>query len=483
MQRLDQLGLALARASDSHGSRAAIVDDNGTVTYEELYLRAGGFAHAVDQETSPEATIVICLAPGLDVYSAILGCVLAGRTFCTLSPTDPEVRRQIVLEILGPDLLIADSKRVVSPIRTVLTSDVGNERFAPRRPTSELLYVLFTSGSTGLPKGVRIAERAVLKFLEWALRFYQPSPSDRWSQFNVPTFDLSLVDLFVALTSGASLVPFHSPVDRLRPSKKVSRLAVTVWHAVPSTIQLLLEGGRTKHEALASIRLFSFCGEPLMTHTAAQLRAAAPTARVVNTYGPTETTFFFTAHEVDGDDLQLTEATVPLGEPIEGWELELAQVTGDTEAELFEVVVHGQYIGRGYVGGAQGGYQGDPGKPTSFRTGDLVRVRERKIYFDSRMDRQRKVRGVRLELGEVERAAFDSGLGNTCAEVRDGQLVLFVSREESSSEDPEEIRDLISRRLPGSMVPSLVVFVDMFPRTKSSKIDVKKLLEIDRGTS
>lgn len=474
MESLDQIGVALVKMADRHSYQAAIVDDEITVTYEELYLRAGGYAKAIDQETDPKGTVALCLPPGVEAYAAILGCVMSGRTFCSLSQTDPDARRQAILERLKPDLLITNLENVYPSVRSISPLVSAGETFSPRKSANELLYVIFTSGSTGQPKGVRIAEQGVRRFLEWALNFYRPSPSDRWAQFNVPTFDLSLVDLFVTFLSGAALVPFHATVDRLRPSKKVSRCGVTVWHAVPSTVRLLLEGGRGSPNDLQSIRLFTFCGEPLMTHTVAQLRAAVPDARIINTYGPTETTIFFTAHEVTEHDLESSEPTIPLGDSIPGWELELVP---QSEEDLSEVVVHGEHIGRGYIGSDQGGYQGPLGRPSSFRTGDLVRLTGDQIFFHSRKDRQRKVRGVRVELGEVEKAAFDSGLGNTCAEVRNEQLVLFVSQEETSILHPTAIQDRLARLLPISMVPGLIKVVDKFPQTASSKIDVNELLK------
>jgi len=480
----------MAAAAERFAPEPALLLDDGERTYEELFGRAGGVARAIQGSSPSRSTVAISVREAESVYVSVLACVLAGRMFCLINPDDPEPRRRSIVESLRPALWIGEpgagaqnSVAFLNGVERLDMAGVGPEGFAPSEERSELLYVLFTSGSTGVPKGVRITERGVQKFLEWSVGFYGAGRGDRWSQFNAPTFDLSLVDLFTALLSGAALVPFHDPVDRLRPVKKLARHGVTVWHAVPSTLQLLLEGGAVSPSALASVRVYSFCGEPLMTHSVAELRAKAPEARIINTYGPTETTFFCTAHQVEGRDLESEEPTIPLGGAIPGWNLELKPAAGDSEAadapcsngELFEVLIHGDYIGRGYLGDVEGGFLGGSDGPNRFLTGDLVRQSAGAIYFDSRSDRQRKVRGVRLELGEVERAAFAVGLGHSCAEVVAGDLVLFLSEEEIDGEEPAEFRERLAVTLPAAMVPSVVHCVARFPRTASSKIDLDAL--------
>src|SRR5439155_2819715 len=128
---------------------------------------------------------------------------------------------------------------------------------------NEIAYIIYTSGSTGNPKGVVIRREALNKFLEWSISAYQCFAKDRWAQYSSLSFDLSIVDIFTVLCSGCTLVPLYDMGQKLRPANTIARHSVNVWHSVPGAVEFMMKNERTKPADLSSIRLMSFCGEPL----------------------------------------------------------------------------------------------------------------------------------------------------------------------------------------------------------------------------
>jgi D-alanine--poly(phosphoribitol) ligase subunit 1 len=242
----------------------------------------------------------------------------------------------------------------------------------------------------------------------------------------------------------------------------------------------MLEIGGATGQPLGSLRLASFCGEPLYRYYLDHLFKSNPHVVVFNTYGPTEGTLFC-CHQALGQSsyAELCEDTAAIGQAIPGWELVLTPSGEVTEPPTFEITVAGEYIGAGYIGGLPEDRarfselrEGQRVTPT-FRTGDFVRRKDGRLYFEGRRDRQVKVRGHRLELGEVERALVDLGAKEAHAFLKDGMLYAAVRGLPKSAADHwrEGLRD----RVPQHAVPACLLFVEEIPRLSSGKIDFDTL--------
>jgi len=406
------------------------------------------------------------------------------------------------LDVLPP-LLLPDQEASEVPASLEVAFD--KPALARVRPLEALppvlpeavAYLLFTSGSTGEPKGVPVTHGNALYFLDYVRGRYGIGPEDRFSQTFDQTFDLSVFDLFAAWESGAAVCVMQ-PLDLLAPIRFVNRHQVTVWFSVPSIPALLRKRGLLKPATLPSLRWSLFCGEPLPRATAEAWQAAAPNSIVENLYGPTELTISCFLYRWEGESsvAECVNDLVPIGRPFPG----LGALVVDDE---FRPVPPGG-DGELCVCGPQTvpGYWRSPEKTAErfvdvpltggltvrfYRTGDRVRRLPSGTYvYLGRTDHQVKVLGHRVELGEIE-AVLGRHPGVTQAvalgwPVHEGTaegIVAFVTGVDVQAEL------LVARcreSLPDYMVPRQVFVLDRMPLNANGKIDRRALrLSLESG--
>ena len=342
-------------------------------------------------------------------------------------------------------------------------------------------YLLFTSGSTGVPKGVPITNGNVRAYLTWARGRYSVGPADRCSQTFDQTFDLSVHDLFVAWDGGACVYAL-SPVELLAPAGFINRHQLTVWFSVPSIPAQMRKRGTLKPGSLPTLRWSLFCGEPLPQASAEAWQSAAPNSVVENLYGPTELTIACTVHRWDPttSPAMCVNGMVAIGLPFPGLEAVLLD-------ESLKPVPAGQ-AGELCVAGAQTspGYWRDPAKTAErfvnfegrryYRTGDRAQMLNcREFVCLGRADYQIKVLGFRVELGEIEAVLQkNSGVVQAVAmgwPVSEGTaqgIVAFVS---GASLDGEALKANARESLPDYMAPSKVYVMENMPLNANGKVD------------
>lgn len=472
-------------------------------TYAQLADDARRLAATLQAEADG-AHVAILAARSATAYAGLLGAMLAGRAYVPVGPQLPVLRARWILEdtaapavIVDPDgeALLPDLLQQLSgEPRTWILPHLGAEAVAQlteRWPGQRFVgadglaepgqhqpvapgrhaYVLFTSGSTGRPKGVAVRHDNVGAFLDAAIARYAPRPGDRFSQLFELGFDLSVFDLFVAWSAGACVcVPSAS--DRVNPGQWIGDAGLSVWFSVPSLAEHMRRLRMLQPGAFPGLRLSLFCGEALPMDLAEAWRLAAPGAPVDNLYGPTELTIACTWHRhVPGERGEL----VPIGGPLPGATIRLRHDGHDVEA--------GQ-PGTLWVAGPQvtDGYLGQPGRTAErfvaidgvlhYDTGDRVIQHDGVLHFLGRDDHQVKVRGHRVELGELE-AALRAVLGVAAVAValpaaRPDHLVALV---EADTIDPGALAAELAQRLPAYMRPRRIVPVPAFPKTPNGKVD------------
>ena len=419
------------------------------------------------------ATALIVDAAGAGQLDAVLEFQSPGMTV-------------LLPEVLGPTEVTELARRY--PQHRFLSSIEGGPFDGPVTATTnsdDIAYLLFTSGSTGEPKGVAVTHRNVCHFIRVMTERYQVSDSDRFSQTFDLTFDLSVFDMFMAWERGACLcVPTHQ--EKLFPAKYLQSKRITIWFSVPSTAVQMNKLRLLRPGAYPSLRLSLFCGEALPLDVVRTWAEAAPNSVIENLYGPTELTIACTLYRWDAkrSPAHCERGLVPIGDPYPGMEVlvvdqELNEVAAGDSGEL---LMTGPQLTPGYWNDpirTANAFIRPPGRSKTFyRTGDLVRRPHsptNPLVYLGRIDNQIKVQGYRVELGEVESALrreahVDVAVAVGWPPTASGadSIVGFVS---GSTVDSNTIVAALRASLPTYMQVSKVINLDEFPLNSNGKVD------------
>lgn len=375
-------------------------------------------------------------------------------------------------------------------------AELANERSSgkPRRVDfDDPFYVIFTSGSSGEPKGVVITLRCLTAFLDWMLLEQKFIPTSETFLNQAPfSFDLSVMDLYSSLATGGTL--FSLGRDQIANLKELylalRRSAVTTWVSTPTFAQMCLVERRFDQTMLPHVRRFLFCGETLTPETASQLLDRFPGAEVWNSYGPTEATVACASVRITREILA-RYSPLPIGVPMPGTKIFIADenLQPVPPGQRGEIIIAGANVSPGYFG------QPDLTDAVFFHldnmrayhTGDWGLMKNGLLFFDGRVDRQIKISGYRIELGDVEEnlrslpAVTDAIVLPVLQDGIPESLAAFVIHSgrgtESNFELGNRLRAQLGERLPAYMLPRRIFFYDAFPMTENGKPDRRKLAE------
>ncbi|MEU5693388.1 amino acid adenylation domain-containing protein [Actinosynnema sp. NPDC020468] len=466
------------RAAGRSPDAPAVECDGTVVTFRELDLRSTALARALTARgVGPESVVAVAVPRSVDLVVALLGTVKAGAAYLPLDPDYPAERTAHMLDVARPSV-------VLGPDEVAAWSDVdGPDPVgpAPDHPA----YVIFTSGTTGKPKGVVITHRAITLRMAAVQRHYRLGPGDRVLQKTPSGFDPSVIEVFLTLARGATLV-MAAPGGHRDPAylaRTVRERRITMIRFVASMIPLFLDE-YLRAGASGPLRLVASEGEGLPVAVADRFRAALGVP-LFNEYGPTEAAVGVTClecHPVDGTGL------TPIGTPTPGTGIRV--LDGDLRpvppGEVGELYLTGPQLARGYLGRPDRTaerFVADPlGAPGDrmYRTGDLGRLRpDGDLDFAGRVDDQVKIRGFRIEPAEVAGAVAAHPLVDRAAVVAldtpAGEKTLVAYAVPAGEVTAAQVRAHCATTLPRYMVPSDVVFLDTLPLTPHGKLDRRAL--------
>lgn len=471
----------VADAAAARPGAPAVSGPSGSVSYGELDAMADALAARLAGRGVRRGDRVVLWAGKTPATVAAMQAVLRlGAAYVPVDAGSPAVRAATIARDCSARAVLTDPARLAR-ISAELGPGTACETLggpyepAPALATAtapdDLAYILYTSGSTGTPKGVCLTHRNALAFVDWAHDLLEPAPGDRFANHAPFTFDLSVLDLYVAFRAGASvhLIP---PELSFAPMQLVEFLhlqQISIWYSVPSVLALMMRhGGLLDRPAPAALHTVLFAGEPFPI---GQLRDLAgwTGARMMNLYGPTETNVC-TYHEVAQADLG-RDRPVPIGTAACGDRVWAVRDDGAAAAagEQGELVVDGPTVMAGYWGLAP---QVGP-----YRTGDLVRVLPGGGFdYLGRRDQMVKIRGHRVELGEVEATLENhpdvaDAAAVAVGEGVDTRLVVFVAPRDGRDLGVLGLRRHLSENLPRYMVADEVRILSALPRTANGKID------------
>jgi amino acid adenylation domain-containing protein len=513
----------LTEAAARHPQRSAVASDGFVLTYQELDRLSNKVARALLRLGVAPGDRVGVLAPKTAAsVIAIYGALKAGACYVPLDPKAPAGRLSHIVRDSGTAVIVADEARTpqavalpgrvprprgvvvasfpgcegaaVAPAQdaatvpwTAVAGESGEPLAEERAIEIDLAYILYTSGSTGTPKGVMISHRSSLAFVEWAATAAGLSEQDRVCSPAPLHFDLSVFDIFATCRAAACLavLPDGAATFPVSIAEWLERERISVWYSVPSVLTLLACYGSLRRFDLSRLRTVIFAGEVFPPRHLARLMAELPHARYLNWYGPTETNVC-TAFEVPAGGADARPA--PIGKACANTEVFAVTSEGrrvSRPGDVGELYVRGPSLMRGYWGQSAKTSEALVRNPFRaeydelvYRTGDLVTLDPDGNYaYLGRRDTMVKIRGYRVELGEVEATLYrhpairEATVLPVPDELLGSRLLAVVTVERAASLTRENVLDHCRRWLPGYMVPDIVEFREALPRTSTGKVD------------
>ena len=456
----------------------------------------------------------IYMHKSIDSLASLFGILKSGAAYVPVDPGAPPSRNAYImndcqvkaviveacylealkerLEGAPPHFIGIDGTGAGMPLRNALDKLQGNDpaqKSETVQPDAEnLAYILYTSGSTGKPKGVMLTHRAAISFVDWCSEAFQPRNDDRFSSHAPFHFDLSILDIYVPIKHGATLVLVSEEIgkDPLRLAPLISESKISVWYSTPSILSFLVQFGRLERYDYSDLRTVLFAGEVFPIKYLRLLKDALPKPRYFNLYGPTETNVctYFEVPAIIPDEVN---KPFPIGEACSHYQI---KVVNDSGVEV-EHGQEGELIATSP--GMMEGYWNLPERTANaflvdalgqkwYKTGDIVIEETDGNYtYVSRRDRMVKKRGYRVELGEIEAGLYRHPVVREAAvialqdEENGVRVMAFLSCKENQRPSLVALKRFCMENLPAYMVPDLFRFLDTLPKTSTDKINYQEL--------
>lgn len=492
----------LEETARMYPDKTAVVDKNGSVTFSELRQKALAIGNAItDRLGSIRNPVFVYLDKSLQMVEAFAGILYSGNFYTPTDVSFPFEKVKGILEALDPALIVTDKKHAPFLIENGIDAGLlleidqiaGNDwigtLFLERTIDTDAAYVLFTSGSTGVPKGVIISHRSIIDYIDWAKECYQITAANIIANQAPFYFDNSTLDLYLMFSTGATLhiVPetYFSFPAKLMDYVRKNRINTIFW--VPSVFINVVNVDILSKVDCTCLKTILFAGEVMPNKHLNYWRKYIPDALYSNLYGPTEITVDCTYYIVDrsfSDDEPL-----PIGIPCPNTEVLLL----DDDRKLItdrdvtgELCVRGTSLAHGYWNSTEKTQEVFIQNPLNDRynekiycTGDLAHYNEYgELMYDGRKDFQIKHMGYRIELGEIETAVLGiDGVKEACVQydANEKKIVLFyVGNEET---DGSSLRSVLAKKIPKYMIPTVYQRMERFPYNDNGKIDRKALME------
>lgn len=471
----------------------------GTLTYKELWDKSDKLAVWLDKKVNNRKPIVVYGHKSPKMLICFLGCLKAGHAYCPVDVSMPKSRICEIVETVGNNIAFATEDVTLDNLDTTIVDSatideiIDNKLYeVPKQEwrvkNDDTLYIIFTSGSTGKPKGVEVSAANLENFLNWSNDLAVEYSKNKENVFlnQAPfSFDLSVFDTYTSLYSGGTLVCLDKQLqgDLGSMFDFIQNENPSCWVSTPSFADMCLADRKFAQELMTNLKVFLFCGERLSKDTVLKLFDRFPNAKVVNTYGPTESTVAVTAVEITREMLS-KENILPIGQPKPGTEILI---------ENDEIIILGDTVAKGYYNDREKTEKvfemkidSNGNNCCAYRTGDKGYYKNGQLYCEGRIDFQVKLHGYRIELGDIENnlLQLDEVQQTAVLPRYEGDkiknLVAFIKSPtlEGTFKDSKMLKSKLKEKLPSYMVPKNFIYLEEMPLTQNGKLDRKKLEEM-----
>ena len=506
------IGSFFSKVAEDNSDRTALkYPDGKRVTFSELEYLSNKIAHYfLGQELKKGDVIAIFNNKSPLGYACMLAALKTGIIYTNLDLTSPYQRIKKIIERCKPKLLLYDMECNIKNdlAELAITSIDLYDNFADRLKTypalpsavtskvtgADAAYIMFTSGSTGFPKGAVITHANLLNFIAWGQSTFGIGKDDILTNANPIYFDNSVFDFYVSLFSGAQLVPLTNDITRepFTLVKEVAKAECTTWFSVPSLLVYLMTTKALGANSLPSLKRFIFGGEGFPKPRLKKLyEMYGKTAKLFNVYGPTECTCICSSYLIGEKDFEDMNSLATLGYMAPNFDYILLNT--DETGRFGELCLKGPNVGAGYYSDherTEKSFIQNPYNPnyneTIYRTGDLVQVDETgHVHFKGRADNQVKHMGYRIELEEIESLLNTLKYVNEAAVIYDrineslGQIVSFIST--SIAVDEKKVIADLKELVPEYMVPRKMYILESLPKNQNGKIDKIALKDLKKS--
>lgn len=513
----------LADSVQRYPDRIAVEETDGrAITYRDLNELSDRLRdRLIRLGVCPGDRVGIYLRKSIDAVACIFGILKAGAAYVPVDPGAPPARNAYIFSDCTVQAVLIESRFVERlsrelanqtelPALIVLEETGGGyslksalertkiedpaPQASPALSPESLAYILYTSGSTGKPKGVMLSHRNALSFIHWCSEVFSPGETDRFSSHAPFHFDLSILDIYVPIKHGATLVLIEEEIgkDPLRLAPLISEKRITVWYSTPSILSFLAQYGKLEQYGFPALRLVLFAGEVFPVKHLRMLKNILPIPRYFNLYGPTETNVC-TYYEIPEDIPADRAKPFPIGKACSHY-IDMIKIV-DEQGQEVGVGQMGELIATGP--GVMQGYWNLPERTASaflvdssgrrwYKTGDVVVQDDDGNYlYLSRRDRMVKKRGFRVELGEIEAGLYthpdvkEAAVIAMSNEDNGVQIKAFISFKGQQKPSRIELKRFCTEALPAYMIPDFFSFLESLPKTSTNKIDYQTLKALD----
>lgn len=491
------MGQRFKAVAKEHAKRVALAfPGSAAMNYEALdALSDRAATHMLDMGVAQGNVVAIYAEKSVNTYAAMIAALKLGAPYVVLDTESPPARIEKIIENCKPALILTDRDFPLAYKNQLSLS--GLEKDAPSLPESKLAqvngnaiaYIMFTSGSTGSPKGVAISHASMLNFCHWARDTFAITPEDRLSGANALYFDNSVFDFTASLFNGASLTPISRDIVTQPKQLIEATKSCSIWFSVPSLLIYLGTLKALSADSWPRMRAIIFGGEGFPKAELAKLhKLYGKQATLWNVYGPTECTCICSAYAIRESDFEDMQKLAPLGHLADKFIGAVIDESGTREVatgQTGELFLMGPQVAIGYYNNpelSRAAFAPFKNQPC-YRTGDLVwqDPKTGHYHFAGRKDNQIKHMGYRIELEEIEAMLASISAVNQAAVIYQkgagaaGRIVAFVCADEKLS--PSDIQEKLRAMLPSYMVPHEVILETILPKNANGKIDRKALAE------